>query len=160
MDRNPLRGVPLTARADAFDRDLNGAALSAQMRALTVARWSRGRAAPAWEHADLLLDGDSHPGNVVVPTAAHDRAVLLDWGDTTAGDPASDLGALLLHHPAEEVLESYRAHAPGAQSAADDAWTALLDRAWAWGARMAVSILTAYAPGHSLGQVVRRFLTR
>lgn len=160
IDRNPVGGVPLATRTDAFDRDLERAALSTATRELTISRWIRGTAAPVWEHTDLLLHGDPHPGNVVVPVpAATHPAVLIDWGDTTAGDPASDLGGLLLHHPENAVLESYRTHATWTRSAAGDAWTALTDRAWAWAARMALSFLTAYDSAHPLGQVGRRFFT-
>lgn len=160
IDRNPVRGVPLATRADAFDRDLDRAVLSAGMRELALSWWNRGTAATVWAHTDLLLHGDPHPGNVVVPvSAATHPAVLIDWGDTTAGDPASDLGGLLLHHPAKAVLESYRLHATWMRGAANDTWAALIDRAWAWGARLALSLLTAYGPAHPLGQVGRRFFT-
>lgn len=160
LDRNPVRGVPLATRADAFDRDLDRAALDAKTRELAISRWNRGLAAPTWAHPDLLLHGDPHPGNVVVPVAAATHpAVLIDWGDTTAGDPASDLGGLLLHHPDSAVLGNYRTHAIWTRSVADESWTALTDRAWAWGTRMALSLLSAYDPAHPLGQVGRRFFT-
>lgn len=157
IERNPVRGVPLAARADAFAADLGRADLGPGQRRRALAQWEQGIMAPVWSHEDRLLHGDPHPGNVVVP-AGPGRSALIDWGDATTGDPASDLGALLLHDPSAEVLGDYRAAAswPGIED--DGVWDALIRRAGAWGTRMALSLHGAYGPDHPLGRSGRRLL--
>lgn len=161
IERNRVRGVPLAARAESLARDLDRMRLDAAARRHALDWWERGMAAPVWGGADVLVHGDPHPGNVIIPDETTgqqgDRraAVLIDWGDVTVGDPASDLGALLLHGHPEELLATYCAHAP----ITGEDWAALADRAWAWGARMALLLLSAYPDDHPLGRVGRGFLT-
>lgn len=107
---NPVRGVPLQDRAEAADGDVLDERL-----ARVPAPW-RGRALDLWHDAldarpyggpPRWLHGDPHPANLVVGPPVDrpggdtdddaDRlAAVVDWGDVTAGDPASDLGALWL----------------------------------------------------------------
>ena len=149
---NPVRGVPPASRAGAVAVDLDRAALDADERRRATELWDRGLAAPAHTGPARLLHGDPHPGNLVLPRSG--LGILIDWGDTTAGDPASDLGALLLHDPDPALLERYRA----ATGDEDEAARALAVRSWAWGARMALALLTAYPREHPLGAVAVRFL--
>ncbi|WP_229116610.1 aminoglycoside phosphotransferase family protein [Parenemella sanctibonifatiensis] len=92
---NPFRGVALTDRADRLRQ------LAASTR--SVAQWAiiieDALAAPAHRGRALWVHGDPHPGNVVVDVSAGSTrlAGLVDWGDLTAGDPASDLACLWLH---------------------------------------------------------------
>lgn len=160
VGRNPVRGVPLKNREAAFTADLERADLSDAQRERAAARWRAGLAAGLWEGRDLLLHGDPHPGNVVVPLPGRGGpASLIDWGDTTRGDPASDLGGLLLHQPSTSLLERYRETAAWTGIDDDQIWEALASRAWAWGSRMAVALLTAYPSTHSLGAVGKRLLS-
>lgn len=160
VGRNPVRGVPLAERAAAFTVDLDRADLTDALRERAAREWSGGLAAPPWAGRELLLHGDPHPGNVVVPLpGTGGRASLIDWGDTTRGDPASDLGGLLLHLPSTSLLENYRETAAWTGIDDDQVWEALVSRAWAWGARMALSLLTAYPPTHPLGAAGHRLLS-
>lgn len=160
VGRNPARGVPLRERAAAFTADLDRADLTDALRERAAAEWSAGLAAAPWEGRELLLHGDPHPGNVVVPLpGTGGRASLIDWGDTTRGDPASDLGGLLLHLPSTALLESYRETAAWTGIDDEQIWEALVSRAWAWGARMALALLTAYPPTHPLGAAGHRLLS-
>lgn len=160
VGRNPVRGVPLEGRDAAFTADLERADLSDVQRERAAALWRAGLAAGCWEGRELLLHGDPHPGNVVVPPpGTGGRATLIDWGDTTRGDPASDLGGLLLHQPSTSLLERYRETAAWTGIDDDQIWEALVSRAWAWGSRMALALLTAYPPTHSLGAVGNRLLS-
>ncbi|MGP9582461.1 phosphotransferase [Brachybacterium sp. AOP35-5H-19] len=161
VGRNPARGVPLAERITAFAADLDRADLPDAVRERAEVRWSTGLAAAPWEGRELLLHGDPHPGNVVVPLpGTGGRASLIDWGDTTRGDPASDLGGLLLHVPSTTVLEDYRETAAWTGIDDDAIWDALLSRAWAWGTRMALALVTAYPPTHSLGAAGHSLLSR
>lgn len=91
---NPVRGVPLVARADAvgarFDSLGNG------VDGLDVLRraWRDALDAPVWAGPPLWIHGDLHPGNLV----AHGQRLtgIIDFGDITAGDPAYDLAVAWL----------------------------------------------------------------
>ncbi len=56
----------------------------------TVVRdaWRTWSSAPRWPTNAVAIHGDVHAGNVLC-----DPVALIDWGDTTAGDPAVDLAA-------------------------------------------------------------------
>ncbi|ATG51614.1 aminoglycoside phosphotransferase [Brachybacterium vulturis] len=160
VGRNPVRGVPLITRAEAFARDLELADLPPARHERAQARWSAGLAAAPWRGRELLLHGDPHPGNVVVPeSGARGPAALIDWGDTTRGDPASDLGGMLLHLPSDALLHAYRDTAAWTGIDDEEIWDALVARSWAWATRMALSLVTAYAPDDGLGAAGHRLLS-
>lgn len=85
---NPFRGVALAER---------DGAVRARIRAwhgdsaLLEQVWDRALAAPVWPGPPLWLHGDPHPLNLVTKDGA--LAGLIDFGDLTGGDPASDLVA-------------------------------------------------------------------
>lgn len=84
---NPFRGVPLPERDNLLSSQL-GMLDDAQARAVKRL-WPALAGTPAWYGPPLWLHGDPHPGNVVV---RDDRiAAVIDFGDLTAGDPATDL---------------------------------------------------------------------
>lgn len=86
--RNPFRGVPLAAR----DRLVRGYvdALGTEIDRAAVERcWSAACALPAYDGPPLWIHGDLHPGNLVVRDGA--LAAVVDFGDVTAGDPATDV---------------------------------------------------------------------
>lgn len=158
LERNPVRGVPLATRAAAFEHDLDRAELPARAREGARRRWDRGLDAGTWTGPDLLLHGDPHPGNLVVPEAGTASPVLIDWGDATPGDPASDLGALLLHHPDAAILARYRETATWPEVEDEARWAALAERAGAWSVRLALALVTAYPSEHPLGRAGHRLL--
>ena len=85
---NPFRGVPLRQRAPAFEANLAlvpGRPAVAGMRRV----WADALAAPAYAGPPRWLHGDLHPANILIE---HGRvSAVIDFGDVTAGDPASDL---------------------------------------------------------------------
>jgi aminoglycoside phosphotransferase (APT) family kinase protein len=88
VPRNPHRGVPLTARSatlvDRLERLPDDLAVSAVAKA-----WHRALRAPSWSGPPVWVHGDLHPGNLV---ARGGRLTgVIDWGDLTSGDPATDL---------------------------------------------------------------------
>jgi aminoglycoside phosphotransferase (APT) family kinase protein len=159
VGRNPVRGVPLATRAEAFEADLRRARLLEADARRAAERWRAGLVAEEWQGRELLLHGDPHPGNVVIPPpTTPGPATLIDWGDTTRGDPASDLGALLLHDPSAVLLGTYRASAAWTGIEDGEVWAALEARAWAWATRMALALALAYPEAHELGRIGRRLL--
>ncbi|EMQ99325.1 aminoglycoside phosphotransferase family protein [Paeniglutamicibacter gangotriensis] len=113
---NPVRGVPLR------DRDLAARtrmeAVAEPQRTGLLELWEQGLAAPERVGPRLWLHGDPHPHNMLIsgagkagprgaeglgqavvgtaPEVARLEAVI-DFGDLTAGDPASDLAVAWLH---------------------------------------------------------------
>lgn len=157
LAHSTVRGVPLRHRDRAFRDDLERIELPARLERAAVEAWDDGRAAPLWAGQDLLLHGDPHPGNVVM---ADDRGLpaLIDFGDTTAGDPAGDLGALLLYRAGDAVLRTYFDAARWAGVTDRTVRAAVERRAGAWAARYAVALLTAYPVGTPFGDVADRYL--
>jgi aminoglycoside phosphotransferase (APT) family kinase protein len=86
--RNPVRGVPLahrTAAVHARATDLDG--LVNRTAVLDV--WDEVVRAPTWSGPPLWIHGDLHAGNVLVDRGR--VSAIIDFGDLTAGDPATDL---------------------------------------------------------------------
>ena len=81
---NPFRGVPLAARHEAVQVHAEAA-----RRPDVAARWSAMTSLPAWSGGAVWVHGDMHPGNVIVAGGA--VSGVIDFGDLTSGDPASDL---------------------------------------------------------------------
>lgn len=145
---NPVRGVPLQTRTAAVHARLDGLAGRLDDASLTRLRatWDAGTAAAAYRGAPVWLHGDPHPGNVVVaPSGA--LATVVDFGDVTSGDPATDLSAAWLHFtPAGRAAFRARYDAMRVTDAAT--WA----RAKAW----AVSIGTAaFAASDGSGPMAR-----
>ncbi len=97
-------------------------------------RWERIVATRPWAGPPLWVHGDPHPGNVLV----HDGAVraVIDFGDLTAGDPATDLavGWLAFDRAARADL---RAAYTSGRGLDDDTWT----RARGWALCLGVALI-------------------
>ncbi len=89
---NPVRGVPLSARADAVAermerlRRKSGLITSRLLAVWQAALNASPCATRQWLHGDL------HPMNIIVEQGR--ITGIIDWGDITGGDPATDLAAL------------------------------------------------------------------
>jgi len=123
---NPYRGVPLEQRtAMVSDRlvQLEGIVESAPVRAM----WNELVSTPPWPGPPLWIHGDLHPGNLLV----HDGrlAAVIDFGDVTSGDPATDLAIAWMLLPSSTRLSFREAAADPAQPIDDDTWTRA--RGWA-----------------------------
>jgi len=95
--RSGHRGVPLSARSAADDRNARvvGAQAAPLVEILVGARSLPGPVgAPVWLHGDL------HPANLVVADAG--LSAVVDFGDITAGDPATDLAVAWMLLPRAE----------------------------------------------------------
>ncbi|QAY71229.1 aminoglycoside phosphotransferase family protein [Xylanimonas protaetiae] len=132
VPHNPFRGVAL--------RDRRPPALDLAGRAGEV--WRAAVTAPAYEGPPVWIHGDPHPANLVVapgggPGGTDLLAAVVDFGDVTAGDPASDLGTLWLTFDAAG-RHACRAAMEAAGVTWDDAtWT----RARGWALVFAAAML-------------------
>ncbi|MEV8513806.1 aminoglycoside phosphotransferase family protein [Dactylosporangium sp. NPDC051484] len=111
---NPVRGVPLSTRAEAMAERFATGRVPAGLRGL----WDELVAVPFWAGPPLWVHGDPHPGNLL--TGPDGRlAAVLDFGDLTSGDPATDLAAawLVFDAPARAVFRAALGCGPGRDEA-------------------------------------------
>ena len=95
----------------------------------------------------MWIHGDLHPGNLLV--RAGRLAGVLDFGDLTAGDPATDLSVawMLLRKPARSAFRDLTCGADGWLDA--DTWT----RARAWALALGVANLANADAGERLASL-------
>ncbi|WP_262853064.1 aminoglycoside phosphotransferase family protein [Mumia quercus] len=136
--RNAYRGVPLAARDAVFRERL--AALGPPGADRLLRCWERALAAPVWRGPALWLHGDLHPANILVTDGADgvSLSALLDFGDVTAGDPASDLATAWLTFDGPGRVE-FRARVSTAGYADAATW----ERAHGWAVLFAALFLTS-----------------
>jgi aminoglycoside phosphotransferase (APT) family kinase protein len=110
--------------------------------------WETALDEPPWPGEPCWLHGDLHPGNLVVSDG---RLVgIVDFGDLTAGDPATDLAVAWMLFP-PEVRPVFRA-------AAGDVDDATWGRARGWALALAVSVLSHSADDPQMARLGRRTL--
>ena len=124
--RNSWRGGPLDARDPLLREHL--AAIEGRVdQPAVLETWERLRATTPWTGAAMWIHGDLHPGNLLV--RAGRLSGVLDFGDLTAGDPATDLSVawMLLRGSARSTFRELTCGAGGWLDG--DTWTRA--RAWA-----------------------------
>ena len=89
---NAFRGVPLADRAVAVRDRLAGVGFPAPDPGALLRVWAAALAAPPWTGPPVWLHADPHPANLLVGADGR-LAALIDFGDLTSGDPATDLAA-------------------------------------------------------------------
>jgi aminoglycoside phosphotransferase (APT) family kinase protein len=127
---NPFRGVHLQQRAEAVDQ--RTALLSDQIPARQVLSvWNDLRSTAPWTGPALWLHGDLHPSNML--THEGRLSAVIDFGDITSGDPATDLAvAWMMFEPADRA--TFRETA----AIDDDTWR----RAAGWALNLSLAYMT------------------
>jgi aminoglycoside phosphotransferase (APT) family kinase protein len=151
------RGGPLGDRDDVVrdrlvrlaDGPLGGRAVDR-----LLALWEEAVAAPAWSGPRLWLHGDLHPANLLADDGR--LVALLDLGDLTAGDPATDLATAWMTFDADGHA-AFAATARVAQGPDEDA---LWCRARGWAVAMASGMLGVAADDPVIGSVARHTVDR
>ena len=140
--------MPLPDRAQATQDRIEQ--MSEAIDAPAVHRcWDELAATPGWTGPPLWLHGDLHPLNVLVHEGR--LSAVIDFGDVTAGDPATDLSvAWMLFDPSARRV--FRA-AVGAVD--DDTWR----RARGWAVSLALAYLAGSADSPTLARIGRETLT-
>lgn len=138
---NPFRGVPLRLR----DEVVRARLAASPDRELLIDAWLDALAAPPWSGPAVWLHGDPHPANLVVDDGR--LAALVDFGDLTAGDPATDLCTAWLTFD-EQGRTAFREHLPQVDAAT---WR----RARGWAAAMVPTLLAHPADHPTLAAVGR-----
>jgi aminoglycoside phosphotransferase (APT) family kinase protein len=149
---NPFRGVPLAERASTFAANL--ALIGDQVDRDAVLRaWVAALTAPGYDGPPVWLHGDLHPANILVNGGQ--VSGVIDFGDITAGDPASDLSVAWMLLPAGGHAIFWSAY-QAAGGRADDAVRA---RARGWALNLAIVFLAHSEDNPVLRQVGRRTLS-
>jgi aminoglycoside phosphotransferase (APT) family kinase protein len=145
---NPYRGVPLADRAETTDERI--VQMSDMIDAPAVqGRWDELVRTPAWTGPPLWLHGDLHPLNVLVLEGR--VSAVIDFGDVTAGDPATDLSvAWMLVTP--DARTAFREAVGGVD---DDTWL----RARGWAISLALAYLGSSGDSPTLARIGRDTLT-
>lgn len=127
---NPFRGVHLRQRADAVQTRANSLGdVGSTERVIAV--WDDLRSTPEWTGPPLWLHGDLHPSNML--TFCGRLSAIIDFGDITSGDPATDLAlAWMMFGPRER--EVFRE----AAAVDDNTWR----RAAGWALNLSLAYLT------------------
>jgi aminoglycoside phosphotransferase (APT) family kinase protein len=162
---NPVRGGPLSTRAPLLQAHLDAAERQGRSlgrkvegarvgRAQLEARFAAALDAPAWSGPPLWLHGDPHPANLLV----HEGRLsgVIDFGDLTSGDPATDLFVAWQLLPAA-ARGAFREAASSGRHPVDDAMWA---RGEGWAIAHCVAII-AGSPDEDapLVRVARRTLS-
>jgi len=135
---NPFRGVPLESRRAVVEERLERLKLGE-----LELTWRRGLEAEPAE-VRVWLHGDLHPRNVVIREGR--LAGLIDWGDMTAGDPATDLACAWMLFGPRDRSAFLRAYGPTQDER---------DRAAAWAVNFASAMLDSSEPRHvSIGRTI------
>ncbi|WP_307040956.1 aminoglycoside phosphotransferase family protein [Agromyces ramosus] len=142
---NVYRGVPLSQRDDTVRARLTGGRVPDAERLVAV--WDRALAASVWSGPKLWLHADLHPTNLLL-TPTGSLAAVVDFGDVTAGDPATDLAtAWLTFDPAARRV--FRAEVERRRATDEATW----HRARGWALVIASSIVEQAGTSSAFGRV-------
>jgi aminoglycoside phosphotransferase (APT) family kinase protein len=109
---NAVRGIPLAARQATFASNMTalGDRPDRIDRERVQTLWQAALATPPWSGAPLWLHGDLHTANILVDQGK--ISGVIDFGDITAGDPATDLAvAWMLFDRAQDRAAFWTAYA-------------------------------------------------
>ncbi len=144
---NEFRGVPLAQRAGAVHERTSRLANFADADEV-LQTWHELVATPPWIGPALWLHGDLHPANLLVQ--AGELSAVIDFGDITSGDPATDLAVAWILFP-PEVRATFRS----AYNQADhDTWK----RAKGWALALSLAYLMGSADNPLIAGIGRRTL--
>lgn len=135
---NSYRGGPLAHRDHSVRERLASGKIAQADQLLEI--WEQALRAPQWTGLSLWLHGDLHPNNLICRTAEDgemDLAGVIDFGDLTAGDPATDVATAWLTLEPAAREEFFNGFEP-----CYDVDGPLLERAQGWALLMASAMIT------------------
>jgi aminoglycoside phosphotransferase (APT) family kinase protein len=109
--------------------------------------WDRALAASDWTGPPVWLHGDLHPHNLLLAPSGGLVAVV-DFGDITAGDPATDLATAWLTFDAR-ARRRFRAELEERRGVDEATW----DRARGWALVIASAVVDRTGPESAFGRV-------
>jgi aminoglycoside phosphotransferase (APT) family kinase protein len=107
---NPFRGVPLAERADVVEERIEQITPIVSSQGIDIdhvrALWHELLGTPVWGGESHWLHGDLHPLNLLVRGGR--LSAVIDFGDITAGDPATDLSVAWMLFAVEDDRNAFR----------------------------------------------------
>ncbi|WP_218081250.1 aminoglycoside phosphotransferase family protein [Anthocerotibacter panamensis] len=138
--KNPFRGVPLIQRVSMLhERMQRVKAQTALITPTLRVLWQQAVDAPI-DGEPTWIHGDLHPRNILVDKSG--VTGVIDWGDLTAGDRATDLAALWYLFPEQHVRQQ-------ALDAYGEVSEATLTRAKGWAILFGVILLSSGLVDHA-----------
>lgn len=148
---NPVRGVPLEARAEITEANI--AALDGVTGVDPVRvrdEWRAALATPPWTGTPRWLHGDLHPANILVRDGR--LSAVVDFGDITAGDRATDLAVAWMLFPVAALRDRFR-------NAVGDVDDATWQRSRGWALSLSLAYLANSADNAVIAGIGARTLT-
>lgn len=145
--RNPVRGIPLVDRDEVTQRWLDAIDAPAAPRST----WATLRDAPPHRGPAVWLHGDLHPLNILAVDGR--PSGIIDFGDLTAGDPATDLSVAWL-------LFDDRSHRDMLFTAYGGLAPDTAERARGWALALGVAYVANGADHPVLSELGRRAIAR
>jgi aminoglycoside phosphotransferase (APT) family kinase protein len=138
--KNPFRGVPLSQRVNMLNERMQRVEAQTAMIAPTIGSlWQQAVDAPM-DVEPTWIHGDLHPRNIL---ADKDSITgVIDWGDLTVGDRATDLATLWCLFPNQHLRQQ-------AIDAYGELSEATLSRAKGWAILFGVVLLDSGLVNHS-----------
>lgn len=118
-----------------------------------AARWARAVAQPPWDGPAMWLHGDLHAHNVVVHAGV--AAAVIDFGDITAGDPATDLALAFALFDNPDDRNRFQAAADTQTRPIDDA---MWSRAEGWAVSVGLAVLDNSADSPAMYRMARAMI--
>jgi aminoglycoside phosphotransferase (APT) family kinase protein len=117
--------------------------------------WRAALAVRTWNGPPLWLHGDLHPANILVSGGR--LSAVIDFGDVTAGDPATDLSVAWMLLPTG-VHAAFRSGYTAMSGSVldDDSW----ERARGWALALSVAVLARSADNPLMAAIGRRTIRR
>ncbi|HET9195159.1 MAG TPA: aminoglycoside phosphotransferase family protein [Vicinamibacterales bacterium] len=147
---NPWRSLPLDARTKRLHEHLDQLHDTVN-RERILALWDRLVVTPRWPGPPVWIHGDLHPGNLLI----HDGALsaVIDFGDVTCGDPATDLSVMWMLLPPDHRGALFEAAGRNRSNELDEqVWK----RARGWALAIGVAVVALGHDGNSLAQLGKK----
>ena len=142
--RSPFRSIPLDARTSRVHEHLDQLG-DAVNRERVLALWDRLVITPRWSGPPMWIHGDLHPANLLL--VEDQLAAVIDFGDITCGDPATDLAVMWMLLPADQRETLFTAAGRSRSNPADEQ---MWKRARGWALTIGVAVIALGREGNPL----------
>jgi aminoglycoside phosphotransferase (APT) family kinase protein len=148
--RSAFRSIPLDARTSRLHEHLDqlGDVIN---RERVLALWDRLVITPRWAGPPMWIHGDLHPANLLL--VDDQLASVIDFGDVTCGDPATDLSVMWMLLPSEHRETLFTAAGRSRLNASDEQ---MWRRAHGWALAIGVAVVAFGLEGNPLTELGRK----
>jgi aminoglycoside phosphotransferase (APT) family kinase protein len=147
--RSAFRSIPLDARTSRLHEHLDqlGDGIN---RERVLALWDRLVITPRWAGPPMWIHGDLHPANLLL--VDDQLASVIDFGDITCGDPATDLSVMWMLLPPEHRETLFTAAGHTRSNPSDEQ---MWRRARGWALSIGVAVVALGREGNPLTELGR-----